>query len=218
MGDDVVISEMQLPGTVQAHLLAVGPGLRGRQVLFLPGKRRGENIWYASDEVYSLADARTVDLDADYLVEGSDRRHLSEYSAVAQAVAFALAVGEGLTATGLAALIKYVWQRVRRRSVDVSQSIEPEDVPVKVTISRVTSADHGPIVKTIQFEGATPAVVEALNQAYGRAIVHDEVHLPEQGDETSHDSFESDTGWSPSLGGRHSAPRPIGTDSDEADD
>ena len=52
------------------HMTGIGPVLTPSPV---PGRRRGDELWYASDEAYAVADARAVHLDAGFLVDASVR-------------------------------------------------------------------------------------------------------------------------------------------------
>ena len=102
-----IVSEVELPSRVEPRLLQVGPTLGGRQVLFLPSKVRGDDVWYGSEEVYAAADARAVGLDAGYLFDAAERRYLSEHAAGVHAIDFAIAVSSTLSAVGLQSLIGF---------------------------------------------------------------------------------------------------------------
>ena len=163
----VIVSEIDLLSRIESHLRQVGNDLGGKQVLFLPNKARGDEVWYGNEEVYAAADARAVGLDAAYLFDGSERRYLSEHSAGIHAIDFAVALSSELSAIGLAALVAFCWRRANRRAVDVAQSVEPNAVPMKITITQRSSNGDNKTNHTLRLEGSTEAVVHALQQLYG---------------------------------------------------
>jgi len=164
MNSSAVVREATLPRFVESRLDEFGPELGGRQVLFLPNRVRGDNVWYGGEEVYSAADAKAVDLDAAYLLDATERRYLREHSATVYLIEFAVAVASTMTASSLQSLIAFCRRRARRQSADVNHSIEPEAVPLKVTLTRVNKQGDTSTRRTLIFEGTTESVVRAMNE------------------------------------------------------
>lgn len=163
---DLLVTESRLPLSVEAQLDAVGASLGGRDVLLLPTKSRGDEIWYGADDFDAVADARELGIHAAFLVDAKTRRFLGEHSAVVYLVDIGIAVAGTLTVDSLELLIKYCWGRVRRRAAESDPSADPSVTPMKLTVTRVESMGGAVRQETLALEGSTDAVLSAFRERF----------------------------------------------------
>jgi hypothetical protein len=159
-----------LPEDVEAALAERGPALGGRQLVLLPRETRDGRTYFLEDDIEALALAREVGLDAAFLFDGENRRFLHE-NAAGWELAAAVAISEDLGAAGLAALIRYLFQRVRHAKKEGLYCGEESTAPLKLTIAQVRQdgASGDTSTQTVQIEGDLESVTSVVERLLGRA-------------------------------------------------
>jgi hypothetical protein len=170
LGRMTIETPITLPEDVEAALAERGPALGGRQLVLLPRETRDGRTYFLEDDIEALALAREVGLDAAFLFDGEDRRFLHENTAGWE-LAAAVAISEDLGATGIAALIRYLFQRVRHAKKEGLYRGEESTAPLKLTITQVRQdgASGDTSTQTVKIEGDLVSVTSVVERLLGRA-------------------------------------------------
>jgi hypothetical protein len=159
-----------LPEDVVARLEGLGPALLGRQVLILPTQHRGGVTHYLSDDVEAVKIAKSVGLDAAYLVPAEERTYIEEFSA-GWVLELGMAVLQTLTVDLATGMSKYLWERAKQV---VALGLHPgpaEGVPMRLYVGRYERDAGGDVrFNNLVIEGPPESVSSAIKQLVATPI------------------------------------------------